>query len=323
MCYLAIIMMIVLSSCKQDDSNSSLITKGNLTYDFTFADMAIHFLETGDSTWIGRIADLPATDHILNHAKRYHYNVPKDSKTNLVLSLLTPVEKKKLKLEGFKRNVKFAKEYIAKADLPQQECLNYLPEGFEYDGSLFFTFGYDLGVVYGNNASVNLAHSYYLKNMEETKYYAIHELHHAGFVALKNGKMPSLEISNFKEMATLIEYLSHLEGLGTFTPLEIRTKEGALNIDDDYISIQDSALMKEYEKEYFEIYFHFKNNPEKEITNQDWKKVAVLSDKKRLWYRVGAHMANTIDKKLGREKLTQLIAEPSENFIKTYLEVKD
>jgi hypothetical protein len=34
-------------------------------------------------------------------------------------------------------------------------------------------------------------------------------------------------------------------------------------------------------------------------------------------------MAQTIDKNLGREKLVSLISEPSENFINTYLMIKD
>jgi len=133
--------------------------------------------------------------------------------------------------------------------------------------------------------------------------------------------MPSLDISNYGEMTQLIEYITHLEGMGTYVPLELRVKENALHIDKDYIALQDSALMKEYEKEYFSIYFHFKNNPDSVITEDDWNKISILSDKKRLWYRVGARMAQTIDQKLGREKLVSLIPESSENFIVTYLEM--
>jgi hypothetical protein len=159
--------------------------------------------------------------------------------------------------------------------------------------------------------------------MNEIKYYAIHELHHAGFVMLKNNVMISLDITNYKEMTQLIEYSTHLEGMGTFAPLNIRKKENAMNIDRDYIALQNTELMKEYEKEYFDIYFHFKNNPDSLITEEDWDKVSILSDEKRLWYRVGASMAQTIDKNLGREKLVSLISEPSENFINTYLMIKD
>ena len=311
------------SSCGQNNEQTFIIRKGNIVYDFTFAELAVKYLETDDSTYLQRIAELKATEHILNHAKRFNYNVPKNSKIELVTYLLSPADEKKEILADFKRNLRYAKNNIAEIDLAQKVCLQYLPDSFHYSSNLFFTFGYDLGVVYSKNASVNLAHSYYLKNTNEIKYYSIHELHHAGFVMLKNNIMPSLDITNYKEMTQLIEYFTHLEGMGTFAPLDIRKKENAMNIDRDYIALQDPGLMKEYEKEFFDIYFHFKNNPDSLITEEDWDKVSILSDKKRLWYRIGASMAQTIDKNLGREKLVSLISEPSENFINTYLMIKD
>jgi len=322
--FLALIILLVgISSCKNNNEQTYIIQKDNIVYDFSFAELAVKYLETDDSSYLQKIAELEATDHILNHAKRFNYNIPKNSKIELVTYLLSPVNEKKELLVDFKRNLRYAKNNIAEIDLAQSICLQFLPYNFSYSSNLFFTFGYDLGVVYGNNASVNLAHSYYLKNMNEIKYYSIHELHHAGFVMLKNNIMPSLDISNYREMSKVIEYFTHLEGMGTYAPLNIRMKEGAMNIDKDYVAFQDSVLMKEYEKDFFEIYMHFKNNPDSLITEKDWEKVSILSDKKRLWYRVGASMAQTIDQGLGREKLVSLISEPSENFISTYLMIKD
>ena len=52
---------------------------------------------------------------------------------------------------------------------------------------------------------------------------------------------------------------------------------------------------------------------------EDWLMLGELSSDKRLWYRAGEKMAATIDEKSGRNKLTGLIAEPSGNFIQTYL----
>jgi len=123
-------------------------------------------------------------------------------------------------------------------------------------------------------------------------------------------------------MSELIAYFTHLEGMGTYVPLEIRAREGALSSDADYQAFQDSAVMKKYEQEYFNIYFHFRNNPDSLITARDWDLVNILSDKKRLWYRVGALMAQTIDEMRGRKYLTDLIAGPSINFIDSYLKLK-
>lgn len=321
--YVTIIFLAGFSSCRLNNEQTSIIRKNNVVYDFTFAELAIKYLETDDSIYLQKIAELEATEHILNHANRFNYDVPKGSKIELVTHLVSLTDEKKKILADFKRNMQYAKNNIAEIDLAQKVCLQYLPDRFHYSSNLFFTFGYDLGVVFGKNASVNLAHPYYLKNMNEIKYYSIHELHHAGFVMLKNNIMPSLDITNYKEMTKLIAYFTHLEGMATFASLDIRKKENAMNIDKDYIALKDSVLMKEYENEFFDIYFHFRNFPDSVITEKDWDKVSILSNKKRLWYRVGASMAQTIDKNLGREKLVNLISEPSENFINTYLMIKN
>ncbi len=317
------IIIVAVFSCHQRDKQcTAQITRGNLRYDFCFADLSAKYLETGDPYYLNRIAKLPATAHLVSHASYFNNDIPKSPKIELVRYLLSPIEEKKEILTHFKKNLLYAKEQIAGQDLPQQECLKYLPDNFEYSGNLFFTFGYDLGVVFSNNASVNLAHPHYLEHQHEIKYYAIHELHHAGFVALKNNMMPSLNITKYREMAELIEYYTHLEGMGTYASLALRKKENAMDTDDDYIALADSALMEEYEKEYFRIYYHFKNDPQREIEDNDWEMISVLSDDKRLWYRVGAYIAQTIDEKLDRKKLVDLISEPSENFLNTYLDIR-
>ncbi|PKP34006.1 MAG: hypothetical protein CVU00_08820 [Bacteroidetes bacterium HGW-Bacteroidetes-17] len=310
-------------SNSQNIETDFIIQKGKVIYDFSFAELAIKYLECGDSTYLNKIANLPATEHLLNHAIAFKNNIPHNSGLDFVISLLTPFDDKKKILHVFKSNLRYAKTKIAEIDLPQKTCLKFLPTDFHYSSNLFFTFGYDIGVVFGNNASLNLAHPHYVEHQNEIKYYSIHELHHAGFVTLKNNAMPSLDINKYKEMTDLIAYFTHLEGMGTYVPLTLRKKEGAMENDKDYIAIQDTGLMRSYESAFFEIYFHFKNNPNKILNNEDWDKLSVLSDDKRLWYRVGAKMAQTIDERLGREKLVKLISEPSTNFINTYLLLKE
>lgn len=317
-----IILIGLCASCMKKEQ-SYKIQKGKVTYDFSFAELAVKYLETNDSVYLYKISELDALKHLMKHAKRYKYSVPKESELALAKHLLSPLEKRKAILPAFKQNLEYAKKNVAEMDVAQSIASQYLPVRSSFNGTLFFTFGYDLGVAYENNASLNLAHRFYLENRREIKYYSIHELHHAGFIYQKNSKMPSIDITNYRQATELIEYLTHLEGMGTYAPYEIRRKEGALNIDKDYISLQDSVLMNKYEEEYFEIYNHFKLNPENLISKDDWGKISILSNKRRLWYRVGAKMAQTIDSKLGREKLIGLISQPSENFIATYLNIRE
>jgi len=291
----------------------------SLNYDFTFVDFAIKFLETGDAEYLGKISESKAAGHIFSHAQRFNPSMLLDSPMELATNLLTPVDKHREKLPQVIRNIDYAKKHIASTGIAEKIALQCLPKGFAFSGSIFFTFGYDIGVAYGENCSLNLAHPIFSENMDEMKYYAIHELHHAGFIAVKNGYMPSFEISTRREMAYIIEYLTHLEGMGTYAPFGIREHENALNSDGDYIALQNLSQLDGLTDEYFEIYKYFADNPSEALIEADWQKVEILSDAKRLWYIVGAHMAKTIDQRLGREKLTDLICEPSINFIATYL----
>jgi hypothetical protein len=120
-------------------------------------------------------------------------------------------------------------------------------------------------------------------------------------------------------MAKLIAYFTQLEGMAVYAAYNERLKGNALGNDQDYVAIQDTILMKKYTERYFEIYNHFTTKSNDTLTVKDWSMLAELSSGKRLWYRLGAHMAAVIDAKSGRVKLTGLIAEPSENFIRNYL----
>lgn len=305
--------------CTQGNYYGQTFEKANPIYDFSFAKLAVQYLESGDTLKLHKMASLEATQHLLNHAERFGYNVPRGSGYELVVHLLSPYQDKPGSLDSIKKNLQFAKDSIARRDFPGQVCLQYLPEDFAFSGKLFFTVGYDIGVVYANNASLNIAHPRFMENTQELLFYSIHELHHAGFVQLKDKQMPSLDITTYGEMAQLIEYFTHLEGMGTYVPFEERMKRDALQQDPDYEALWNTEMMDAFEREFFTIYQHFKSKPEEILTPADWQKLAPLTDGLRLWYRVGAHMASEIDKKLGREKLINLLLVAPENFFEAYL----
>jgi hypothetical protein len=303
---------------EESSSQDYTIIKVGLTYDLTFACLAVRYLETGDSTYLKEISRTKAAGHLINHARYFNQGVPKASHLELVTHLLSPIETQRQKLDYFKKNLDFAVETIAKADFPQTIAKQYLPDNLELTGSMFFTFGYDIGVGFKNNCSLNLA--YFTEHINELKFYAVHELHHAGFLSIKDNFIST--ITTFNDMALDIEFSVQLEGMGTYAPLEVRTKEGALNVDKDYIALGDPELIESYEKEFFDIYYYFKNNPNGVMTDKDWDIFMPMSSKKRLWYTVGAKMAKAIDERLGRQKLVDLISEPSVSFIHTYLDIK-
>jgi len=308
----------VCASCATSKNSNGVIVKGNVNYNFSLADLSVKYIETGDNSILKDITNTEGLKLLYNHANWSGNNDEKLSPGDFAKTIIDR-DHKQINISQIRSNLQYAKDSIAATDYPRKICLQYLPEGFMFQSNLCFTVGYDLGIVYQHDASVNLAHKHYLENRSELKYYSIHELHHAGFVMLKKDYMPSLKINTFGEMAELIAYCTHLEGMAVYAAYEERLKNNALGNDQDYVALQDTVLMKKYTARYFEIYNHFRNNANAVLTEKDWAMLTELSSGERLWYRVGAQMAAVIDKKSGRGKLTALIAEPSENFISNYL----
>lgn len=80
------------------------------------------------------------------------------------------------------------------------DALAYLPADFRFRGTLFLTFGYDIGVAFHSNASLNFAHPHFDKHPRELLYYAIHALHHVGFYRYQ----PAAKLSALKTYADLL-----------------------------------------------------------------------------------------------------------------------
>ncbi len=308
------------STCKNVSKGS--ITNGNVLYDFTLADLSIKYIQTGDSSIISDIVKTEGLKLLYNHAN-WSGNNSKNLSLKDFAKTIIDRDNRKINIESIIGNLQYAKDSIATIDYPQNICLKYLPKVFRFSSLLCYTVGYDIGIVFLNNSSVNLSHKYFLENSSELKYYSIHELHHAGFVSLKKNYMPSLKINTYREMAKLIAYFTHLEGMAVYAAYDERAKNNALNRDSDYIALLDTTLMKKHTNRYFEIYNHFLTNSNDTLKENDWLMLGELSSDNRLWYRVGSRMAEIIDKNLGRDKLTNLISEPSEIFINTYLLLKD
>ena len=290
-----------------------------LEYDFTFAELAVKYLETEDLDCLRKIIDLPATHHIMSHAKHFGNAASTSTTLEFVNQFFSPLDRQRKKLSVFKRNLCYAQEVVAKTRHAETTALKYLPKDFRLTGKVFFTFGYDIGVVFGKNCSLNLAHPIFTNDLRQILYYAIHEIHHIGFIAEKGGEMPSFStLCTRGDMAKVIEYCTHLEGMAVYASLRLREDEGTTGLDNDYISLLSPHVIKEMEKEYFNIYRYFKNRPNCPLSQEDFKKINILSDEKRLWYIVGGYMAKIIDQSHGREKLITLISESSENFISLY-----
>ena len=162
-------------------------------------------MRSNDPKLAERMADSPAITHILNHARNFDYDVPKESRPALVEALLGAKTERAARSAICEQSI----EYFSKTMLADPhwvaDALRYLPADFRFHGTLFLTFGYDIGAAFAPNASLNCTHSRFNNHSRELLYYAIHELHHVGFMTYQTP--PKLaDIRTCAELLNLVEY---------------------------------------------------------------------------------------------------------------------
>jgi len=297
-------------------SNDKL-AEHDLSFDTSFARQAIEYLRSNDPHLMERMADSPAITHILNHARNFNYDVPKESRTALVKSLLGPQSAQ----AGLSAICARSLEYFAGPMLSDPHWVNdalaYLPADFRFRGTLFLTFGYDIGVAFAPNASLNCTHSRFDAHPAELLYYAIHELHHVGFMDYQ--KPPKMAaITSCADLLNLVEYSTQLEGMAVLVAYQRRQKDHALGDDPDYVALEDEKRMQTDLANYFRDYDYLKNRRTQPADPDAWAVIKRMSSGERLWYRVGAYMAQRIEASKGRVILVALVKQGPGKFIATY-----
>ncbi len=287
-----------------------------LWFDARSAEEALAYLDSGNAELLSVLAGETATLHLLNHARQFDYAVPKDSPESLVRSLLAGES-------GQGEHAAICRKSLAYFSGPMlddvhwvADSLRYLPTDFQFHGSLFLTFGYDIGVALAPSASLNGAHSHFTGHPRELVYYAIHELHHVGFQTYQ----PPPRIDSLKTCADVrrfVEYATQMEGMAVLAAYERRQAENALGDDADYVALQDEARMQSLEAEYFKVVEGVARRGDAAADAQARGVIEKMSGE-RLWYRVGARMAMAIEKALGRPALIDLVKQGPARFMETY-----
>jgi Putative zinc dependent peptidase (DUF5700) len=291
----------------------------DLSFDASFARQAVEYLRSNNAKLAERMVGSPAITHILNHARNFDYDVPKESRQALLESLLGAKNEKQ---EAVRSAVcEQSIEYFSKTMLADQhwvaDALRYLPADFRFHGTLFLTFGYDIGVAFGPNASLNCTHSHFNNHSRELLYYAIHELHHVGFMAYQTPPKLS-DIKTCEDLVNLVEYSTEMEGMGVLAAYQRRRDDHALADDPDYIALQDQNRMQSDLASYFKDYQYLKNRRTQLADADAWAVITRMSSGERLWYRVGTSMAQRIEARKGRTALIELVKQGPRQFITTY-----
>lgn len=213
-------------------SSGDALAALELRFDASFAQIALRYLRSGDASPLERLAKSVAASHMLNHARNFDYDVPKDSAEALVSPRLTPPSKHLTKIDDCERTIAFGLGPMLDNPHGVADSLRYLPDDFRFQGALFLTFGYDIGLAFGPTASLNCAHSHLKAHPRELIYYAIHELRYVGFMAYQPPPRWS-DLKTCGDLAGRVEYSTQSEGMAVLAAYDHRRREHASEDDGD------------------------------------------------------------------------------------------
>ncbi|MDF2179106.1 hypothetical protein P2G88_12675 [Aliiglaciecola sp. CAU 1673] len=152
-------------------------------FDFNHIKQSLAYLKQPSAEKLQRISATAAAMHLKNHADHTGYFPKSSSPLQITEQIVGRAEKSAAEIVAIEKLAVQIESDLAGQQGCVEEVSKYLPEDFSFEGNLFFTFGYDIGVAMGKDASLNLAHPHFLKLPEEVWYY-FQELHHVGFQSI-------------------------------------------------------------------------------------------------------------------------------------------
>jgi len=175
----------------------------------------------------------------------------------------------------------------------------------------------DIGVAFAPNASLNCTHPHFGEHPRELLYYAIHELHHVGFMTLHPPpKVADLETC--ADLLHLVRYLTQMEGMAVLAAWPRRRDEHALADDPDYVALEDAERMQDDLASYRKDVAYLAGRGGQPADADAWAVIERMSSGERLWYRVGAMMARDIESAKGRAALVELVRKGPDAFFAAY-----
>jgi hypothetical protein len=203
------------------------------------------------------------------------------------------------------------------AEKPMAQCSPELsPGGHVFRTTVYLILGYD-NFVYGENIALNLNFWRFHVDHREAFYYLIHELAHAGYFRYR--QMPDLAgMRTLGELVDAVKLLTHLEGMGVISPMNLRLEEDGL-LDNDYRVLLNYGERHRRVRDYFDLLSRLENRRIQELHEEDLQVFEQMSGRTtRLWYITGCHMAQRIEQECGVEMLRNLVKRGHQEFFETY-----
>ncbi|MFW9798540.1 MAG: DUF5700 domain-containing putative Zn-dependent protease [Candidatus Thorarchaeota archaeon] len=262
---------------------------------------------------------------ITNHeaAIKTHAHALRTRKTSKNISLfwkhiLKQLSKDTNLIDHVKASLTFIHNETKTFNKSLKELWSHFPEGTNLRSVLYVILGYDIGIVSEGDALINLGHNDFHKNPQEILFMSMHELHHVVYTAY-NPMFDLSQLNRTSQLCDVIKYCTHMEGLAVYSSLKQRKSAKALN-NRDYKLVMDNRARKRRVSMYFDILTELETRADSPLQEDDWKILDRMSDRDRLWYVTGAHMAEVIDKNLGHETLIETIRLGPDDFFKSYHE---
>ena len=238
--------------------------------------------------------------------------------TSFWKQIMNELSKKKNLIDYVKQSLTFIHNETTTFDKLLKELWKEFPEGTHLRSVLYTNLGYDIGVVSEGCALINIGHEDFHKNSQEILFMSMHELHHVVYTAY-NTFFDLTQVHRFDQLFDVVKYCTHMEGLAVYCTLEPRRAAKALNNRDYQLFLDEKARSKRVSG-YFDILTDIEVRGGASLQEDDWNVLERMSDRNRLWYVTGAHMAQIIDKKLGHDTLLETIRMGPDYFFKMYHE---
>ena len=129
------------------------------------------------------------------------------------------------------------------------------------------------------------------------------------------------DLKTTQDLLEAIHYATHLEGMATYAPLKRRLAENGRTHPDYPILLNENERLS-LVREFFKNYESIRKTANRPLVERDFEVMTLMSDKKRLWYIAGAHMAQVIDEHFGRDSLVETIREGPKSFFERYNECR-
>jgi hypothetical protein len=233
-------------------------------------------------------------------------------------SIMSQLAKRKNLIEYVKQSLTFIHNETDTFDKLLKELWKEFPEGTHLRSVLYTNLGYDIGIVSEGCALINIGHEVYHKTPQEILFMSMHELHHVVYTAY-NSFFDLTQVHRFDQLSDVVKFCTHMEGLAVYSTLELRRAAHVLN-NQDYKLFLNPKARKKRVSDYFDILTKLEVRGDAPLQEEDWNILERMSNRHRLWYVAGAHMAQIIEEKLGHNTLIETIRMGPDYFFKLYHE---